>query len=416
MKNLLAILLSCSLLQAKAQRNEIYDDRIASLQVVAGTDWLSPPVVELNGGRQNVPLNISFDDLTHTYHRYTYKIEHCQANWTVSDQLFQSDYLEGFAEGNTIDDVTESFNTNQLYTHYRIRIPNDNCCMKMSGNYKLTVIDDNDDGRPMLTACFMVVERQMGVSLQISTNTDIDINGRHQQVGMAVDYGQLRVTQPDEQLKTVVMQNGRWDNAVVNASPQYRMATGLRWDHNRSLIFEAGNEYHKYEVLDVNYPTMGIDRIHWDGKIYNVYPYISEPRPNYLYDEDANGAFYIRNSDNVDNDTQSEYVMVHYRMKCPQPVSGNVYVDGVWTNNSLSDRYLMTYNMIDRQYEAGIWQKQGYYSYHYVMVDDNGKSRVVPSEGSFFQTENQYQALVYYRGLGDRTDRLVGYQQVKTKF
>lgn len=329
MKYLLAILLSCSLLQAKAQRNEIYDDRIASLQVVAGTDWLSPPVVELNGGRQNVPLNISFDDLTHTYHRYTYKIEHCQANWTVSDQLFQSDYLEGFAEGNTIDDVTESFNTNQLYTHYRIRIPNDNCRLKMSGNYKLTVIDDNDDGRPVFTACFMVVERQMGVSLQVSTNTDIDINGRHQQVGMAVDYGQLRVTQPDEQLKTVVMQNGRWDNAVVNASPQYRMATGLRWDHNRSLIFEAGNEYHKYEVLDVNYPTMGIDRIHWDGKIYNVYPYVSEPRPNYLYDEDANGAFYIRNSDNVDNDTQSEYVMVHYQMKCPQPVSGNVYIDGV---------------------------------------------------------------------------------------
>ena len=62
-----------------AQRSEILSPRIASLQVVAGDNWQSMPVVELNGQS----ILIAFDDLTHEYHRYTYKIEHCDADWKV---------------------------------------------------------------------------------------------------------------------------------------------------------------------------------------------------------------------------------------------------------------------------------------------------------------------------------------------
>jgi hypothetical protein len=51
-------------------------------------------------------------------------------------------------------------------------------------------------------------------------------------------------------------------------------------------------------------------------------------------------------------------------------------------------------------------QKQGYYSYHY--VDAEGRTAV--TEGNFFQTRNRYQALIYYKGIGDRTWRLVGYR------
>lgn len=53
------------------------------------------------------------------------------------------------------------------------------------------------------------------------------------------------------------------------------------------LIFQAGNEYHKYEILDVTHPTMGIDYISWDGTNYQVFPFACEPRHNYVYDEDA---------------------------------------------------------------------------------------------------------------------------------
>lgn len=416
MKKTLLILLSLILVKnVSAQRNEIYDRGIASLQVVAGQQWLSLPIIKLGSHGPNERINISFDDLTHTYHRYVYRIEHCEADWTVSDQLFSSDYIEGFQDGNTIDDIVESINTNTLYTHYSLQIPNEQCSLKMSGNYKLTVYDENDGNRPMFTACFMVIEQAMGVALDVTTNTDIDINKAHQQVSMQVNYGGINVTDPMSQIKTVIMQNRRWDNAKVNPRPQYIMPDGLKWEHNRDLIFQAGNEYHKYEILDVDHPSMGIDRIVWDGNDYQVYPYVCTPRPNYLYDEDANGAFYIRNSDNIENDISSEYVYVHYTLKTPQRFAGDIYVNGAWTNDQFTPEYLMTYDEINKWYTATIRQKQGYYSYQYVLVDVNGVSQAVPSEGSFYQTENKYQALVYYRGHGERTDRLVGYQEVQFK-
>ena len=414
-KTLLALISAILPAASYAQNNEIYDKGIASLQVVAGQNWMSLPIIRLGSHSPNDRINISFDDLTHTYHRYTYKIEHCEADWTVSDQIFASDFINGFQEGNTIENSMESINTNVLYTHYKLTIPNEDCSLKMSGNYKLTVFDENDDNRPMFTACFMVLENAMGVQLDVTTNTDIDINKQHQQVSMQVNYGSVNVTDPSTQIKTVVMQNRRWDNARINPKPQYTMADGLRWEHNSDLIFQAGNEYHKYEILDVSHPTMGIDRIDWDGENYQVYPYACVPRPNYVYDEDANGAFYIRNSDNIENDIASEYVFVNYTLQVPERVNGDVYINGAWTNDQLTPEYRMEYDDMNRCYTARILQKQGYYSYQFVMVGRDGVSRVVPSDGCFYQTENKYQALVYYRGTGERTDRLVGYQQVQIK-
>ncbi len=408
---LLLVLLTAWPLSISAQRNEIYSERIATLQVVAGDDWLSPPVAFLGGN----PIHISFDDLTHEYHRYTYKVEHCDADWTVSDGLFENDYIQGFTEGNLIEDSEESLNTNMLYTHYRLTIPNKNCSLKMSGNYRLTVYDDNNEEEPMLTACFMIVEPKMGVSMTVSTNTDIDVNNAHQQVSMAVSYSGVHVSNPSTQLHTVVMQNGRWDNAIVNARPQYTMGDGLKWEHCRDLIFDAGNEYHKFEVLDTDHPTLGIDRIRWDGEQYHAYVYTDEPRPNYLYDEDANGAFYIRNSDNIENDRLTDYVMVHFQLKCPRPVEGEVYLNGVWTNDRFLPEYLMEYDEASKSYQAAVRLKMGYYSYQYLVLDSEGYTKLMPTEGNFFQTENKYQALVYYREPGGRTDLLVGYQQVQTK-
>ncbi len=397
----------------RAQRNEIVNDRIQSLQVVANGDWLSLPVMELGNGY----VDIDFDDMSHEYRRYVYKLEHCEADWTVSEDIFESDYCEGFADGNTIDDVEKSLMTNTLYTHYSLRIPNSRSKPKLSGNYRITIYDDNDDGKEVLRACFFVVEpaaRQMGVGLSVSANTDIDINNSHQQVSMKLNYGNLyRVTNPQEQLKTVVLQNSRWDNARWNAKPQFINLDGLIWNHNRDYIFEAGNEYRKFEILSTDVASMGIDNISWDGSQYHAYPFLALPRPNYLYDEDANGAFLIRNSDNIENDTQSDYMMVHFQLKSPKVADGRIYVNGAWTNDRFLPRYEMVYDDAAQMYETQVLMKLGYYSYQFLLVDNSGRARVLPSEGSYYQTENKYRAFVYFKEQGGRTDRLVGYTQTK---
>lgn len=388
-----------------AQRNEILDKNIASLQVVANNDWLSLPIITLNS---NDFVNISFDDLTHEYHRYCYKIEHCEADWQTSSALFESDYIDGFASGNTIDDVQESTNTVQLYTHYNISFPNNKCRPKISGNYWVTIYDENDEKHVVCRAYFMIVEPSMGVHLNVTTNTDIDINGKHQQVEMAVDYGNNIVSNPQTQIKTVVMQNNRWDNAVVNARPQYIKANGLQWIHCKDFIFDGGNEYRKFETLDVTHTTMGLESINWDGHNYHAWIWTDEPRPSYIYDKDANGAFLIRNSDNIDNDVNSDYIITHFRLKSPQ-IPYPIYINGFFTNDRFLPQYEMKWNEKNQQYEGELLLKQGYYSYQYLMMKPEGKLKPVPSEGNFYQTENTYQALIYFKANGDRTDRLVGY-------
>jgi hypothetical protein len=406
---LISALLSFSLL-AGAQKNEIISPRIATLQVTTGDNWLNPPIVNIH---DKTPIVISFDDMTHEYHRYAYRIEHREADWRPSEELFQSDYIEGIAEGIAIDDVRESAGTNTLYTHYSFTIPNDNFRIKLSGNYSVTVYDDVS-GEDILRACFMVVEPRMGVHLNVSTNTDIDINRAHQQVSLSLSYGGIQVSNPAEQITTVVLQNFRWSDCRFDVKPDYIMGDGLKWNHNRRLIFNAGNEYRKFELTDPDHATMGIERISWDGREYNARLWPAEPRLSYVYDEDANGAFYIRNHSDANNATESEYVNVTFTLKAPLQ-NGDVYINGMWTGGQLTPQYKMQWDALSQGYCATLPLKLGYYSYEYILRKADGTISPVSTEGNFSPTENRYQALVYYRGNGERTDRLVGYNSVRIK-
>lgn len=391
---------------ADAVRQTIHSPHVKTLQAVVNRDWLSPPVMTL--GSDDV-LNIAFDELSHEYHRFTYHIEHCEADWSPSTELFESDYLSGFND-NPIEDYQNSINTTVLYTHYSMQVPNERCRLKMSGNYRLTILDE--DGDKAAEVRFMVVEPLMNVSLECLTNTDIDINKSHQQISMGVSFGPLRVTNHSEQVHVVVSQNDRDDNIKTGMKPAIITARGLEWRHCRDLIFPAGNEYHKYEILDVSHPTMGIERIVWDGNDYNVYPFASGMRANYLYDPDANGSFYIRNSDNIENDIISEYVYVHYCLLSPPVADACMVIDGRWTSDDNIGTYTMQYDEEAGAYRAAVMQKQGYYSYQYLLRKEDGTTAIPPTEGCFYQTENRYQAYVYYKGQGERTWRLVGYKQI----
>jgi len=388
-----------------AGRSVVFSQQVKTLQVVVNQDWLSPPVMRL---ASDDILNISFDELSHTFHRYTYRLEHCEADWSPSEGLFESDWLEGFND-NTIEDYENSLNTTVLYTHYRLQIPNERCSLKMSGNYRLHIFDD-EENEEVVCAEFRVLEPVMKVGMSITTNTDIDFNQSHQQVSMTVLYDNIVVNNVEDQIWTVVMQNGREDNQKLNPKPNYIRNDRLQWEHNQALIFDAGNEYHKFEVLDVSHPTMGINHMQWDGSNFHAFPFVNGPRPSYILDHDANGAFYIRNSDNIENDRTCDYVYVHYKMLADGH-QDDVIIDGNWTIEN-STNYIMNYNPNEHSYNATILQKQGYYSYQYLLRDGDANTRIMPEEGSFFETENRYQAFIYYKGISERTWRLVGFQQL----
>lgn len=392
-------------------RNILYSTQVRSLVATVNSDWLSPAVMQLDNGEV---LHVSFDELSHTYHRYIYHLTHCEFDWSPSESLFENDYIQGFND-NPIEDYTNSLNTTVPYTHYKLQIPNDRCKLTLSGNYILTIIDEDHDDEKVAEVRFMVLEDGMNVGLSATTNTDVDHNDSHQQLSMEVNYNSIPVTNLEEQIQTIITQNNRDDNRKINIRPNLITNKGLTWQHNRNLIFNAGNEYRKYEILDVSHPTMGIDRIEWDGHHYHAYPVIDEPRYHYLTDEDADGGFFIRNSDNLEIDYTCDYVTVEYQFKTPKLPQGQMVINGQFTTDANPDNYVMTYNETDGCYHAAILQKQGYYNYQYLQRTDDGQLYIPPTEGSFYQTENRYQGFVYYKGTGERTWRLVGYRQLIMK-
>ena len=395
-------------LQAVAQQTRSFSEQIRTVQVIVDDDPLLPPVAQI-GER----VEIAFDELSHEYTRYIYKVEFCNADWSPNTEIFESDYMEGF-NGLPIEDYETSFNTTVLYTHYRFSFPNEDVRLLLPGNYRVSVYADERDAseEPVLEACFSLLQPRMNVAAQVLTNTDIDFQQRHQQVNYSVSYGGQRVVDPQRELHTVVMQNRRWDTAVVNLPPNIQHATGVEWNHRRDLIFDAGAEFHKFEILDVRLNGLNVDRMSWIGEQYHATLFAQAPQHNYAYDPDVNGGYIIRHAGDEDNDTQCEYLFVHFLLQRPQLFEGDVYVCGQWSNGFPDPECKMTYDERLHAYECGVLLKQGYYNYQFRQVID-GVGRTALTEGDFYQTENEYTILVYHRPQGARYDALVGYVRVK---
>ena len=411
MKKVILSILLIIPLAANAWHN-VKMPNIKSLQVILNDDFEALPVLQLKG---HDVMHISFDELSHNYKRFTYHVEPCNPDWTPTEGLFDADWLEGIND-QPIDEYDNSINTSVLYTNYAFDFPNEQTNVRISGNYRLHIVDDETQEDAAVVE-FRVLEPITNVGLGVTTNTDIDLNGRYQQVNMTVKLNGLKVTRIDEELQTFVMQNGREDNMKVNIKPNYITPQAFQWEHNRRLIFDAGNEYHKFEVLDPRHLSMGLADVMWDKETntWHAVPYPCEQRRSYLYDEDTDGAFLLRNSDNYDAERTSEYVYVHYFLKPLREYSdAHIVLNGRWTTEPL-DNYIMQYDEAEQVYKLTVMQKLGYYNYQLLLMDYDGTTHTLPEEGSFFETENKYQALVYYKATSERAWRLVGFQEIVKK-
>ena len=397
-------ILHSSLFTLHAQVQQIFDQNVRTLTLTVNDDPTLPPYLPF-GGRQH--LVIEWDEMSHNYKRYVYHIDHCDWDWQPTDGIFESDFLEGLND-QLIEDYEKSFNTTQIYTHYRLRIPDKQLRLRLSGNYRVRIYEedaDRDEDLPVLEARFCIFENAAGIVAQLSSNTDIDFNRSHQQMTLSVGFGTLQVYDPQRELKVIVMQNRRWDSRIENLVPNVRRANGIDYTHNRQLIFPGGSEYHRFEILDVHRTATGVERIEWFEPYYHATLFAEKPVHAYSYIEDQNGVYVLRSSDDYDDATTAEYIVVHFFLQSPRLQGGDVYVSGRWTGQTFNPDCKMEYDDINQEYHAAILLKQGYYSYEFVQQD----GLTARTMGSFYETENEYQVLVYYRGQGARYDRLAAY-------
>lgn len=375
-------------------------EQINTPRIIVDGDWERTPIVDMTADET---IEFSFDEMSHRYHRFTYYIQHCNAQWELSD-ILESDYLDGFND-QPIDDWQNSMNTTFDYTHYRLVIPNNEVRLKISGNYRVSI---REDGREVAFFKFCMTEGKTLLSAKISGNTDIDTHDSHQQMDLTVNYGSLTVRDPAKELYTVVMQNRRTDNAVFNPTPTYDAGNRLTYEHCRQLIFTAGNEFRRFEVVNMYEYHMNVDLISFHDPFYHATLSQDTRHHAYKYDYDHNGRYLIRYNQASDSDTEADYLFVHFNLASDRLTGGRLYVYGHFTGGNLTSKYEMEYNEREKAYQSTVLLKQGAYDYQYLWVPDGESAgQTKPTEGDWYETKNEYLILLYYRQRGSRYDRLV---------
>jgi len=407
-------LFSCIGIIAQVLRTEPLVDDIKTIQVNANGNWKNLPVIDLNS---NDFIRINFDRLgSESSVNLRYRLVNCNADWTRST-LSDIEFMDGF-NNILIEDYAYSMNTLIDYTNFVVDIPNDRIKIKLSGNYALEVFDEEDPSKTLLTACFSVLDSQVKIGGSVSSLTDIDAHKEHQQVSFTINYNNLPVRDVFTDLKVFVRQNNRLDNQKSSLKPMSIQGNNLVFEHNRDLIFEAGNEYRRFESVSYRYNGLNIARTYSTNTHYitNVVPDKVKADNVYIYDQDQNGRFVVRNSevDAADSDVKADYFTTNFTLITPDPFIEPIYINGDFTNNTFNKKYLMEYDPMEGAYKASVLLKQGAYNYQYLAKSGNNYT---PSliEGNYYETENEYVVYVYYRPLGQRYDLLVGMLLISNK-
>ncbi|MDR1116341.1 MAG: DUF5103 domain-containing protein [Tannerella sp.] len=394
----------------EAFRTEIFRDDIKSLEIKVEGELLSEPYIELGGEKR---IEIVFDALHRSSGRFAYSLIHCDAEWKKS-ALLPIEYMKGFRHV-TIEDFANSMNTMTHYTNYHVYFPNEETQLTVSGNYVVQVYDEEDTDNIVFTACFSIVEPLIAIDAFISGNTDIDFNKTHQQIDFTVNQTNINIIYPQNDLKIFVYQNNNRNDIRTDIQPLTIINKQIQYKHNKSLIFEAGNEYRRIEFPTHRYNGMGVEKIGFYNPYYHATLFQEHKCTgnSYLYDQDQNGRFFIRCSECQNPDTEADYYIVHFSLASEFLHSGDIHIAGDLFHNIMDDRSRMEYNAETGSYEKAVMLKQGLYNYHYVfMAKGATKPTSAETEGNFFETENEYTIAVYYHPMGARYDRLIGVKTI----
>ena len=392
---------------------QIYDENIRTLQVLPNGESLKMPIIELGSVDEIV---VSFDELSYEASNFYYKIVHCDAYWEESD-LASMEYLDGF-DGGMIDMYDYSVNTTVNYIHYTLQLPNDDVQLKLSGNYVVLIARDGDfENGVVATACFSLVEPMVDINVEMNGRTMKELNGRYQAVALDVMVEGVESRDKMQDFIVVVRQNNRLDNEAYLTRPTYVNGGRLRYENREELIFEGGNQYRSIDFSSRYTYGGGIDHIEFDRDMYHVVLEADASRANNkeAYAMDAHGGYVINLQKNNYPDTEADYMWVHFYYPAEVPyLEGRMYIVGDLTQNLVDNRSEMIYDLSEKCYVRSLLLKQGGYNYVYALKAKNREElSVIQTEGSFWESRNRYDVMVYFRPFGARYDRLVGMRSVE---
>lgn len=353
-------------------------------------------------------VDLEFDVLNGNEDDYYYTIEYFNFDWTPS-VLVKSEYLDGI-DNQRIRTYENSFNTYQIYSHYKLRIPNQQTKrLKISGNYMLNIYDE--DSELVFSRKFMIYENMAGIGINIKRSRDIADIEFKQRVEISIVPNDIQLNNPKENVKIIVVQNNNLNTAITNLKPQFTMGNQLIYRYNEEASFWGGNEYLYFDNKDVRGANSGIQRIDLED-LYHNYLFTNSSRADkpYTYNPDINGNYLINNIDAENPSIEADYVWIHFSLLSNSDLEGkDIHIYGNFNNYNIDDSNKMIYDAYDKVFRCSLLLKQGFYNYKYVVVENNNGLNEGAVSGNFYQTENNYKVIAYFRDLGKRYDRIIGF-------
>lgn len=357
-------------------------------------------------------LVLNFDDLSNGSTVYRYTIKHYNRNWQ-DDGLFFTEFAKGNLNG-LIQDFQYSFNTKQRYTHYTLQFPNEKMQPKISGNYELIVYLDSVS-KPLFKKRFCIVEDGVNVAINVSRFDDVKKPNLNQRVEVAAVSNQANLSSNIGSISLNVIQNNNFNMGVFNVKPNSMMGNKLLFQQ-LDLVFPGNNEFYYFDnkVINQAFDMVAAVENTDDGNQTYLHPVWAYPL-NYQYQPDVNGAFYFRRNDmgiERNADTEADYSWVYFTLDSGK-IDKELYVLGAFNDYTPSEESRMNYDEQSKRYVAKIYLKQGFYNYILATQDSSGNLDFGEINGSFWQTENLYQAFLYYTDFGRNYDGLVGYGETR---
>ena len=393
----------------------VYKDNIKAVRFHMYGDQLSLPVYKINSSDQ---LELNFDDLDANVKSYYYSFQLCDYDWKPID-ISPFLYTKGFTQQRI---ATYRYSSIALtkYTHYQAMLPDRNTSLTMSGNYILKVFLDGDTSKLVFTRRMLALEQKAAIGGQVVQPFTPQLFKTHQKIQFNANINGLNTFSAAQQIKVVILQNNRWDNALRDIKPTFVRGNTLEYSTENNCIFPAGKEWRWLDLRSFHLQSDRVQKADYNKTSTEMYlfPDADRTAQRYVYFRDLNGMYLVETYETINPYWQGDFATVHFNLAAPGGLAyadKDIYLAGQLTNYEFNDKTKMVFNAEKGMYECTAFLKQGYYNYTYIAVDKNNFANRRDLEGDYWETENSYTILMYYKSFTDRADQLIGVGKINSR-
>ncbi len=405
----------CSMLSQAQNVERVYKPNISTVQLFQYGNQQAMPIYTLNSGDQ---IELGFDDMEGSLKSYYYTYVLCDYNWKPVD-INPFDYIKGFTQ-NRISTYRYSSIAYTRYTHYQAILPERNSYPIKSGNYLLKVFLDGDTSKLVFTKQMLVLDLKSAVAAAVVQPFTPQYFSTHQRIRFTATVSGLNTFSAAQQVKAVVLQNNRWDIAQRDIAPTFVRGNSLEYNSENVAVFAAGKEWRWLDLRSFRLQSDRVDHANYNKSSTDIFlkTDIDRTPQRYVYFPDYNGMYNITTYESINPFWQGDYATVYFKFASPNGeayLGKNIYLAGGFTDYVLSDKWKMKFNEEKKIYEATAFLKQGYYNYTYISVDEKNPADRIALEGNYWETENSYTVLIYYKSFTDRSDQLIGVSHINSR-